>query len=733
MGSAALLAAALVLAGPLGAGEPARNFLAQDACTTTVLADCHSVTYDEPHAAEGEAPVEIRTRADLDAIRADLDGHYILMNDIDLSGAPFEPIGTAVAPFEGVFDGNDRVISGFHFDGLATSRFDTGLFGVARGARLFDLHLVDVNVSGFVRVGGLVGMLDGGSRITGCTVMGEVTGLFDETGGMAGMTTVSKVEDCAVDVRVYDALGGSFRTGALIGHAHIGSLIANCTAIGEVTAHDTTGGMFGALHGSVAIGCTASVTVIGDGWAGGLAGYVKKEDGWLTEIRDCAALKPGSVESRGLGNRAQHAQGTGGLVGYLERECAVYDSFANVDVHGYVPDGVGQTTNAGGLIGFMEPESRVYRCRAEGDVTGYDCGGLVGWITGDVYDSHASGDVAGVGFCGGFSGNIEKGGGRFGGLMVGCSASGDVYAGPTANGHSDPVDHPFASAGGLVGYAFPGGRIYDCWASGDVVGEGQYVGGLVGFFWDCKVRRCAALGNVTGYGKKVGGLIGGVQEVRPSAGVDVVIEDSFALGDVMIVNEDRAFIGDAGGLIGSVVTDHAGRTLIRRCYAAGRVMVDRETAGGLVGRFVGCNGTGTIVQECVWDMAATGKLESAPICQGRPGPIDHEGSDPLPLPLDDLENYETIREVGFARTPSEMADPQMYEFLRWDLDEVWMLEPGDAYPLLRNLPEELVEEIRATRWSGRGGEGARVFGRELAPFDSRAPAPEADLRGKGGR
>lgn len=38
---------------------------------------------------------EIRTAEEFSAIRNDLNGNYILMNDIDLGGNPWEPIGTA--------------------------------------------------------------------------------------------------------------------------------------------------------------------------------------------------------------------------------------------------------------------------------------------------------------------------------------------------------------------------------------------------------------------------------------------------------------------------------------------------------------------------------------------------------------------------------------------------------------------------------------------------------------
>ena len=65
-----------------------------------------------------EGWVGIYTVEDLDSIRHDLDGQYILMNDLTFAdgAAPFTPIGTRQAPFTGRFDGNGHVIRGLVID-----------------------------------------------------------------------------------------------------------------------------------------------------------------------------------------------------------------------------------------------------------------------------------------------------------------------------------------------------------------------------------------------------------------------------------------------------------------------------------------------------------------------------------------------------------------------------------------------------------------------------------------
>lgn len=60
-----------------------------------------------------EGYVGIYSEADLDLIRENPDGNFILMADIDLSGKEHTPIGDYRNPFDGKFNGNGHVISNF--------------------------------------------------------------------------------------------------------------------------------------------------------------------------------------------------------------------------------------------------------------------------------------------------------------------------------------------------------------------------------------------------------------------------------------------------------------------------------------------------------------------------------------------------------------------------------------------------------------------------------------------
>lgn len=72
-----------------------------------------------------EGYVGIYTEADLDLIRNDPDGNFILMEDIDLGGKEHTPIGDYLNPFDGKFNGNGHVISNFTITASGAAIWET--------------------------------------------------------------------------------------------------------------------------------------------------------------------------------------------------------------------------------------------------------------------------------------------------------------------------------------------------------------------------------------------------------------------------------------------------------------------------------------------------------------------------------------------------------------------------------------------------------------------------------
>ncbi|MDD3456858.1 GLUG motif-containing protein [Sphaerochaeta sp.] len=159
----------------------------------------------------------------------------------------------------------------------------------------------------------------------------------------------------------------------------------------------------------------------------------------------------------------------------------------------------------GGLLGGVS--GSVDNCSFTGSVSGLSnwVGGLVGASTGSISHSSASGSVEGTYSTGGLVGRTV-------------ATSGSInYC------YSQMNVHGLWGVGGLVGHAYGGSWIEYCYATGSVNGIEDYIGGLVGHLESSSlINSSYALGSVTGRGY-VGGIVG-----RTSGNVS----NCYATGDV---------------------------------------------------------------------------------------------------------------------------------------------------------------------------------------------------------
>ena len=176
----------------------------------------------------------ISTAEELQSIT--LDGTYYLLNDIDLGGAEWTPIGTDSKPFTGTIYGNGYTVSNFK---ITTGRKYVGLFGYNRGViQNLGVENFTVNVSygGYVYAGGLAGYNDGGS-ITNCYATGDVSAssssyyVYDDAyaGGLVGVNSNSgSIKNCYATGEVSaTSSSSSAYAGGLVGENLDGS-ITNC-------------------------------------------------------------------------------------------------------------------------------------------------------------------------------------------------------------------------------------------------------------------------------------------------------------------------------------------------------------------------------------------------------------------------------------------------------------------------------------------------------------------------
>ncbi len=322
-------------------------------------------------------------------VRNHIDKCFRQTEDINLnyfvSGSGWEPIGDNSEPFTGTYDGDDKTISNLFINRDGTDY--VGLFGcVKESAKIQDLVLEDVNVTGKHYVGGLAGWNDG--LIDNLSVTGDVTG-YDDVGGLAGQNDDGSITGSCFEGAV---TGNDDYVGGLVGDNNGG--ITDCHTYVTVTGGgDYIGGLAGSNLGSIT-GSYASGTVKGSevsNYVGGLVGWNVTTDGENGEIE--ASYSTCEVEGNNI---------VGGLVGL--NSGSVIDSYASGTVKGH--------NDVGGLAGWNDStgseNGEIETSYSTGEVDGNNyVGGLVGWNQGPVTDSYASGDVKGSNFVGGLAGGNE--------------------------------------------------------------------------------------------------------------------------------------------------------------------------------------------------------------------------------------------------------------------------------------------------------------------------------------
>ena len=109
-----------------------------------------------------EGWIGVYTTDDLNDIRKDLNGSYILMNDLTFAdGETFTPIGTQAAPFMGEFDGNGYVIRNLTID--AAQENPPVISGSYHNGVTYTFH--DVREAEYVGLFGYCGYAEFGSQI----------------------------------------------------------------------------------------------------------------------------------------------------------------------------------------------------------------------------------------------------------------------------------------------------------------------------------------------------------------------------------------------------------------------------------------------------------------------------------------------------------------------------------------------------------------------------------------
>jgi hypothetical protein len=198
----------------------------------------------------------------------DCSGTYELTGSFDCSGiANFQPIGTESYPFTGTFEGQNHTITGLYIN--RTTNF-VGLFGNTGSAAVIrNVGLINVNITGNNRVGGLVGQSNG--RVTNSYSTGTVSG-NGYIGGLIGENYENGLIDNSYSIAAVTA--GALAVGGLAGY-NFGGNVNNSYSTGTVNGASSTylGGLIGqnANNGRVSNSYATGI-VLGGQYKGGLIG-----------------------------------------------------------------------------------------------------------------------------------------------------------------------------------------------------------------------------------------------------------------------------------------------------------------------------------------------------------------------------------------------------------------------------------------------------------------------------
>jgi len=318
------------------------------------------------------SPYEISTASDLQAMQEDLSANYIVVNDINASctvnwnnGQGFDPIGDYDGRFTGSLDGKTYDISGLNIK--RQSGWYVGLFGaIGAGGEVKNVGVINVNITGNHRVGGLVGDNYNGN-ISNSYSTGNVTG-EQEVGGLVGKNDNGNISNSYSTGNVT----GDNKVGGLVGD-NIGGTVSNSYSTGNVNGESyDVGGLVGDNANGNILNSYSTGNVTGESNnVGGLVGF--KYNGNISN-----SYSTGNVS----GNKK-----VGGLVG-RNYKGTVSNSYSTVNV-------TGNNNRVGGLVG-LNYKGNILNSYSTGNVAGGELyvGGLIGENDGGIVGATYPGNIS---------------------------------------------------------------------------------------------------------------------------------------------------------------------------------------------------------------------------------------------------------------------------------------------------------------------------------------------------
>lgn len=252
-----------------------------------------------------EQPYQIATVRQLQAIENELSAHYEIINDIDATETRTWNMETGFASmgtFTGTLEGNGYKVHDLYMN---RNLYGVGLFKLDDNARVANLHMRDVEITGDRNTGGIAYSQSGG-LITGCSVTGTVSG-GDYTAGIVGYMNGGSVRNSYSEATIH----GNRSVGGIAGVA-ANDRVSYCYSISHVEGVSSVGGVVG---NGTATACYAMGTVKGEKYVGGLVGLM------LSPVTNSYALNRVNAQSVYAGN----------LAGFSSYDQQIYESYWNME------------------------------------------------------------------------------------------------------------------------------------------------------------------------------------------------------------------------------------------------------------------------------------------------------------------------------------------------------------------------------------------------------------------
>ncbi|WKA53984.1 InlB B-repeat-containing protein [Planococcus shixiaomingii] len=396
---------------------------------------------------QAEVPVGyigIYSPEDLQKVRGNLSGKYIMMNDIDLTeatieggalynnGAGWSPIGNATTPFVGIFDGNGYKITGLKMSLISDQIIYAGLFGYAKKAKIMNLGMEDSvifaentsmdSATSQVYAGGIVGYgynLTVSNNYNAGNISAESV-FSGYAGGIVGFIYT--------DYNVFSSISDSFNSGEVYAKTSTGGIVGeasrtnfrNVSNKGSISTKTGryTGGIVGELTSTSSVVSASNLGEIQSGTnGGGIVGYLSSSsisdsynEGQLTStvsssesggivgyVSGSSTLK--NVYNTGAISSSASSTDGGGIAGTLGGNSSIVEAYNTGDIN--------VQSYAAGIVGVLYTNTIISKSYNTGNMSGYIAGGISAWAsnttiqdsfnTGVVKARHVGGGILGMG------------------------------------------------------------------------------------------------------------------------------------------------------------------------------------------------------------------------------------------------------------------------------------------------------------------------------------------------